>query len=302
MNKQCLEIDDLDAAAIERILANAIAWKQKPASLPKVLEGRGAALLFEKPSARTRTSTEMAVYTLGGHPVYIRPEEVGLDTRETVEDVARTLAGYTALIAGRTFSHRTLERMADAVAIPVINLLSDAAHPCQALADVLTLREQWGSIEVRRLAFIGDGNNVAASIAYAAALTGMEFSIASPPGFELPEPVVERVRNLGGTIDTFIEPGDAADGADVLYSDVFTSMGQEAERAKRVESFRAYQVDLALMTTAKPNALFMHCLPAHRGEEVTSEVIDGPQSIIWPQAANRMDSVRALMVELLEGS
>ena len=301
MTMSCLEVDDLQPVAIDRILANAISWKAKPATIPKVLTGLGAALVFEKPSARTRTSMEMAVVTLGGHPVYIRPEEVGLDTRETVEDVARTLAGYTALIAARTFAHTTLVRMMTVVDVPVVNLLSDAAHPCQALADMLTLRERFGEVGGRRLAFVGDGNNVAASLAYACALTGMEFAIASPAGYELPEVVVERARNLGGTVDTFVEPGDAVESADVVYADVFSSMGQETERDERREIFARYEVDDLLMKGAKPDAAFMHCLPAHRGEEVSASVIDGPQSIVWQQAANRMDSVRALVVELLGG-
>jgi ornithine carbamoyltransferase len=298
----CLEIDDLDAVTLERILSNAMALKAPGASVPQVLAGKGAALVFEKPSARTRTSTEMAVATLGGHPIYIRPEEVGFDTRETVEDVARTLAAFTSIVAARTFAHSTLVRMAAVVDVPVVNLLSDAAHPCQALADVLTLREHYGSIEGRRLVFVGDGNNVAASLAYACALTGLEFAIASPVGYELPEIVVDRARNLGGSIETFVEPIDAVEGADAIYADVFTSMGQEAQRAERVEAFARYQVDSALMATAKPSAVFMHCMPAHRGEEVAADVIDGPQSIIWSQAANRMDSVRALFIELLEGA
>ena len=301
MTMSCLEVDDLQPVAIDRILANAISWKAKPATIPKVLAGLGAALVFEKPSARTRTSMEMAVVTLGGHPVYIRPEEVGLDTRETVEDVARTLAGYTALIAARTFAHNTLVRMMTVVDVPVVNLLSDAAHPCQALADMLTLRERFGEVGGRRLAFVGDGNNVAASLAYACALTGMEFAIASPAGYELPEVVVERAQNLGGTVDTFVEPCDAVESADVVYADAFTSMGQETERDERREIFARYEVDDLLMKGAKPDAAFMHCLPAHRGEEVSASVIDGPQSIVWQQAANRMDSVRALVVELLGG-
>ena len=301
MTMSCLEVDDLQPVAIDRILANAISWKAKPATVPKVLAGLGAALVFEKPSARTRTSMEMAVVTLGGHPVYIRPEEVGLDTRETVEDVARTLAGYTALIAARTFAHTTLVRMMTVVDVPVVNLLSDAAHPCQALADMLTLRERFGEVGGRRLAFVGDGNNVAASLAYACALTGMEFAIASPAGYELPEVVVERAQNLGGTVDTFVEPCDAVESADVVYADAFTSMGQETERDERREIFARYEVDDLLMKGAKPDAAFMHCLPAHRGEEVSASVIDGPQSIVWQQAANRMDSVRALVVELLGG-
>ncbi len=298
----CLEIDDLDAVTVERILSNAMKWKMPDAAAPQVLAGKGVALVFEKPSARTRTSTEMAVATLGGHPIYIRPEEVGFDTRETVEDVGRTLASYTSVVAARTFSHDTLVRIAAVVEVPVINLLSDVAHPCQALADVLTLREHYGSVEGRRLVFVGDGNNVAASLAYACALTGLEFAISSPVGYELPELVVDRARNLGGSIETYIEPSDAVEGADAVYADVFTSMGQEEQRAQRIESFARYQVDSALMAMAKPSAVFMHCMPAHRGEEVAADVIDGPQSIIWSQAANRMDSVRALIAELLEGA
>ena len=300
MSNDFLEVDDLSAAQLEAVLSRAIAWKAQPSLVARHLDGQGVAILFEKPSARTRTSTEMAVFTLGGHPIYIRPEEVGLDTRETVEDVARTLSGYCRIVAARTFAHRTLERMADAIDRPVINLLSDGAHPCQAVADVLTLREQWGALEGRRIAYIGDGNNVAASLAYAAALTGMTFAIASPVGFELPETVVARVRALGGTIDVSNDPRGAASGSDALYTDVWTSMGQESERGARLTSFQGFQVDADLMDVAKPGAVFLHCLPVHRGEEVSAEVMDGPQSMVWPQAANRMDAVRSVMVEVLE--
>jgi ornithine carbamoyltransferase len=275
-------------------------WKETPAEVPQVLEGKGVAALFEKPSARTRISIEMAVATLGGHPIYVRPEEVGLDTRESVEDVARTMAGMCAVIAARVFDHRTLERMDAVVDVPVVNLLSDTSHPCQALADLLTLLEHFGSIEGRRVAYVGDGNNVAASLAFAAALSGVELSVASPEGYELDADVVARARNLGGAIELVTDPYDAVRSADAVYTDVWTSMGQEAEREHRIHAFTGYTVDDALMKAASSEAVFLHCLPAHRGEEVAPEVIDGPRSLVWPQAANRMHAARALLVDLVQ--
>jgi ornithine carbamoyltransferase len=189
--------------------------------------------------------------------------------------------------------------MAAAVDVPVVNLLSDAAHPVQALADLLTVREQFGEIEGRRMAYIGDGNNVAASLAFAAAMSGLELVVASPSGYELDHDVVDRARNLGASVELVNEPYDAVSGADAVYTDTWTSMGQEAEREQRLRAFDGWTVDAALMKAAAPDAVFLHCLPAHRGEEVTSDVIDGPQSVVWQQAANRMHSVRALFVELL---
>jgi len=299
---QFLEVDDLTPAQFDAVLDAASHWKKEPAHLPRVLEGRGAALLFEKPSARTRTSTEMAVVGLGGHPVYIRPEEVGLGAREPVADVARTLAGYCEVIAARVFDHGTLEEMVVAVDVPVVNLLSDRAHPCQALADYLTLQELVGPLDGRRLVFVGDGNNVAASLAFGAALSGVELTIASPPGYELDDDVVERARNLGGVIDLVSEPYDAVRDADAVYTDVWTSMGQEEEAAIRRTAFDGYTVDAALLDAAGPQAWFLHCLPAHRGEEVTADVIDGPRSAVWQQAANRMHATRALLALLCGGT
>jgi ornithine carbamoyltransferase len=255
-------------------------------------------MVFEKPSARTRASTEMAVATLGGHPVYLRQEEVGIGTRETVEDVARTLAGYCTVLCARVHDHATLEAMAGAVDVPVVNLLSDKAHPTQALADLLTLRELFGTLDGRRVAYVGDGNNVAASLAFAAALSGIELTLASPMGYALDDDVVERARNLGGAIELTNDPYDAAGDADAVYTDVWTSMGQEEESAHRRAAFRTFTVDQALMAAAGPDARFLHCLPAHRGEEVTAEVIDGPQSAVWQQAANRMHATRALLALL----
>jgi ornithine carbamoyltransferase len=295
-----LEVDDLDPSQLRALLDRAARWKSDPDAVPRVLAGRGVALLFEKPSARTRSSTEMAVVGLGGHPIYIRGEEVGIDTRESAEDVARTLAGYCAVLTARVFDHGLLERFAAAVDIPIVNLLSDRAHPCQALADLLTLQEQLGGLEGRRMVFVGDGNNVAASLAFAAALSGLELTIASPPGYEVDDDVVERARNLGGTIELLADPYEAVADADAVYTDVWTSMGQEAEAEQRRAAFAGYRVDADLMGAAGPQAIVLHCLPAHRGEEITSDVLDGKQSVVWQQAENRMHAVRALFGLLLE--
>ncbi len=302
MTLHFLEVDDLDPVRLRRILDDAVVWKADPGSIPPALEGRAAAALFQKPSARTRISIEMAIATLGGHPIYLRGEEVDLDVRESVEDVARTMASMCSVIAARVFDHHVLERMAAVVDIPVVNLLSDTAHPCQALADLLTVREHFGDLEGRRIAFVGDGNNVVASLAYAAALSGVELAVASPDGYELDAHVVDRARNLGSAVELVGDPYDAVRGADVVYTDVWTSMGQEHERENRVRAFAGWTIDAALMKAATDGAIFMHCLPAHRGEEVAAEVIDGPQSVVWQQAGNRMHSGRSLLVDLVTGS
>jgi ornithine carbamoyltransferase len=296
--RRLLEVDDLEGAQFHGLLEHAQVWKHDPSSLPRVLDGLAVAVVFEKPSARTRISTEIAVTTLGGHAVVLRGEEVGLGRRESVEDVARTVAGYCSVIAARVYDHTVLEAMAVAVDVPIVNLLSDRAHPTQALADFLTIRERFGALEGRRLAYVGDGNNVAASLAFAAALAGVEMTIASPVGYEVDVDVLHRARNLGGHIETTTDPHEAVRGTDVVYTDVWTSMGQEDESEVRKLAFDGYQVDAALMASAGPDAVFMHCLPAHRGEEVSAEVIDGPASLVWEQAANRMHSVRSLLASL----
>jgi ornithine carbamoyltransferase len=251
------------------------------------------ALLFEKPSARTRSSSELAVVQLGGHPLAIRDHEVGLDVRETTEDVARTLACYHAAIAARVYDHRNLERMADAVDVPVINLLSDRSHPCQALADLLTVRQVFGSLAGRTLTYVGDGNNVARSLAVGGGLIGMHVRIASPAGYELD----------GTTAEITNDPTAAVKGADVVYTDVWTSMGQEVEAVERRQAFAGFTVTDDLMAGAADDAVFLHCLPAHRGEEVTADVLDGPRSRIWLQAENRMHAMRGLLLLLFgEGS
>jgi ornithine carbamoyltransferase len=294
-----LEVDDLSPAELTKVLDRAVAWKAAPELVERVLSGQGVALVFEKPSARTRASTEMAVVGLGGHPIYIRPDEVGFDVRESVEDIARTLTSYCSVLAARVFDHQTLYRMADAVDVPVVNLLSDRSHPCQAVADVLTLRERLGSLDGRRIVFVGDGNNVAASLAFAAALTGMELVVASPPGYELDDDIVDRARNAGGVVDVVNDPFDAVKNTDAVYTDVWTSMGDEQFIERNLAALRPYQVNAELMGAAAKHALFMHCLPAHRGQEVTTEVIDGPRSVVFDQAENRLHAQKALLLALL---
>jgi len=293
-----LDVDDLSAAALRRVLDRAATWKET-GKVPDLLAGKAVAAVFEKPSARTRVSFEVAVSTLGGHCVTLRGEELGLGSRESVADIARTLASYCTIVGARVFDHRVLEEMARLGGVPVVNLLSDSAHPGQAVGDLLTLEEHLGGpVEGRRLAFIGDGNNVAASLALAAALTGMEMVVASPPGYELDDAVVDRARNLGGIIELVTDPYDAVEDADAVYTDVWTSMGQEAEKETRLAAFAGYQINADLLAAARPDTLVLHCLPAKRGVEITDEVIDGPTSVVWTQAENRMHSYRSILVEL----
>ncbi len=276
-----LSISALGREGLARILADA------ERDLGRPLEGKGVALVFQKPSARTRSSMEMAVVQLGGHPVHIQKEEVGLGIRESAEDVARTLACYHALIAARVMDHRDLDRITAAVPTPVLNMLSDRHHPLQALADLLTVKQLLGRVESARLAYVGDGdNNVCRSLAEACSLAGAELRIASPEGYGLPD-AVEGVTQL-------VDPAEAVEGADIVYTDVWVSMGQDGEKEARLAAFRDYRVDETLMARA-PAAHFFHCLPAHRGEEVTGAVIDGPRSAVWRQAGNRMHSARAAL-------
>jgi len=287
--RHLLEIDDLSADEIQHVLA--LARSSQP---PPVLRGRGMALIFEKPSLRTRNSMEMAVVQLGGHPVYISAAEVGLDSRESVEDVTNTLAGYHAAIGARVFEHRKLERMAAVDRVPIVNMLSDDAHPLQALADVLTVAEEFGQVEGRIITYIGDSNNVARSLGLAVGLLGGEFRVASPIDYSFGEDDLARLRATTGVVHTFTDPVEAVSGCDVVYSDVFTSMGQEAESSQRLEALAGYQANETLMAAAG-GAIFLHCLPAHRGEEVTDEVVDGAASRVWRQAENRMHAARGYL-------
>ncbi len=289
-----LELDDLSVDELLRVLELAEADDLGP-----TLAGRGVALVFEKPSARTRSSMELAVVQLGGHPLTIRPDEIGIDTRETAEDSIRTLGQYHALVGLRVFEHHKLERMATVSPVPLVNLLSDDAHPTQALADLLTIRQRFGRLEGLEIAYVGDGNNMARSLALGAAMVGAHVRLAAPPGYDLGEAETDHLRAFGGDLLTTHVPEEAVLGADVVYTDVWASMGAEAEAAQRRRDFDGFTVDDALMGEAAAHAVFMHCLPAHRGEEVTASVFESARSLVWPQAANRMHTARGLLHWLL---
>ncbi len=290
--RHLLEISDLAPTELARVLALSDPLDAGGAA---ALAGQGVALMFEKPSARTRHSMEMAVVQLGAHPAYITGAEVGLDQRESVEDITRTLACYYVVLGARVFHHRTVERMAALEVAPVINLLSERSHPMQALADLLTLQQEWGQLAGRTVAYVGDGNNVCRSLALGAAMSGMELRVASPAGFNLSDHDADQVAALGGKLCRHTDPREAVEGADAVYTDVWVSMGEEAAAAAKRDALSRFGVTAELMSTAGPDAIFLHCLPAHRGEEVTAEVIDGPSSRVWNQAANRMHAARGLL-------
>lgn len=292
--RHLLEIDDLSPTELITVLDRSEASAPAP-----VLAGHGAALLFEKPSARTRNSMEMAVVQLGGHPVTIRGEEVGLDVRESTEDVTNTLACYHSVIGARVFDHHQVERMAAVDAVPIVNLLSDAAHPMQALADLLTIRQELFRLDVT-VAYVGDANNVARSLALAVAMVGGRFHLAAPANHRFDAATLDRIANAGTAVASFDRPEAAVEGADVVYTDVWTSMGQEAETAARLRAFEGYTITESMLAGMAPNGIFLHCLPAHRGEEVAPEVVDGPRSRIWRQAENRMHAARGLLWWLME--
>jgi ornithine carbamoyltransferase len=283
-----LRVTDLDAAGLTALLDLAAAMKRRPHGFVDALRGDTVVCFFEKPSTRTRVSFAAAAERLGMLPLVLRPDELQLGRGETIGDTARTLSGYASAIVVRTFAHATVEELAQASSKPVVNALTDTHHPCQALADLLTLREHFGGLEGLRVAFVGDGNNVARSLAEAAHLTGIELVLAAPSGYaeDIPARVVS-------------SPEEAVTGADAIYTDVWVSMGEEAERAERIEALRPYQVDARLLALAQPGAVFLHCLPAHRGEEVAAEVLDGPQSLVWQQAENRMPTEEALLLALI---
>ena len=275
-------------------------WKAGRRDTP--LAGRSLALIFEKPSLRTRVTFEVGVLQLGGRAVYLSGTEIGLGTRESVPDVARNLSRWVDGIVARVYSHASVEAMAEHATIPVVNALSDLDHPCQALADYFTLWERGVDFSRMRLAWIGDGNNVCHSIMIVGALLGAAVVVACPPGYEPAASVQATVRKLGGRVEITEDARAAATGADVLYTDVWTSMGQEAEREKRLEAFSRYQLNDTVLGFAKPSALVMHCLPAHRGEEITDSVVDSPQSVVLDQAENRLHAQKAVILDLLGGS
>ena len=305
MKRDFLTLADQSPAALGDLLALARALKaeRQTGGNGPLLAGRTLGMIFQKPSLRTRVSFEMAMEHLGGHAVYLSPEEIQLGKRESVADVARVLSRYVDAIMARVFAHDDVVALAQWASVPVINGLSDYSHPCQGLADLLTIQEHLGTLAGVRLAYVGDGNNVLASLLFGAALTGMALSAATPPGY-VPDPeVVARAEGLargtGATLRIVTDPAEAVAGAQVVYTDTWTSMGQEAEAAARREAFRGYQVNAALLAGADVDVGVMHCLPAHRGEEITDEVADGPHSWLFDQAENRLHAQKAVLVDLL---
>lgn len=301
VKKDLLSVADLSRGEVEQLVEQALVMKQ--GEMRCLLPWRSVALLFEKPSLRTKVSFEIAVAQLGGHCVYLSPQEVGLGKREPVPDVARVLSRYVDCIVARVFSHQTLVSLAQSASVSVINALSDVEHPCQALADLLTIREKKGSIEGLRLAFVGDGNNVARSLALLSAMMGVDFAIASPEGYQLDEDTVKRARSFaeasGSKVVVTGDPAEAVRDADVVYTDAWASMGQEEEAEARHKAFEGYQVNDSLLSQAKQDVVFMHCLPAHHGEEVTSDVLNGPASIVFDQAENRLHIQKAVLSQIL---
>ncbi|TFH33836.1 MAG: ornithine carbamoyltransferase [Dehalococcoidia bacterium] len=301
MKKDLLSVADLDRAQAEELIEQALVMKQ--GGMRCLLPWRSVALLFEKPSLRTRVSFDVAVAQLGGHCLYLSPQEVGLGQREPVSDVARVLSRYVDCIVARVFSHDTLVALAQSASISVINALSDLEHPCQALADFLTIRERKGGLAGVRLAYVGDGNNVARSLALLSAMMGVNFTIASPRGYEIDAATASIARRMAAATASRIvlteDPVEAVEAADVVYTDTWTSMGQEAESAIRREAFARFQVNSALMAHAHQDALFMHCLPAHHGEEVTSDVLNGESSVVFDQAENRLHVQKAILAQIL---
>ena len=299
--KHLLSIADMSPEEVEGIIQKALDMKGKSSN--PILQGKTVALLFEKPSLRTKVSFDVGIYELGGHSLYLGGEEVGLGKREPVKDVARTISRYVSGLVVRTFDHSVLEAFASHASVPVINALSDGEHPCQALADLVTVHEKKGGLAGVSIAYIGDGNNVATSLALAAASVGANFTIASPRGYEIPAGPwkdAQRRAQLKETKVAQVEsPAEAVKNADVVYTDVWTSMGQEQEAERRRQAFAGYQVSQELLSLAKPDAIVMHDLPAHRGEEITSEVLEGPQSVVFDQAENRLHAQKAVLAELL---
>jgi ornithine carbamoyltransferase len=276
---------------------------QETRRTPQVCEGQTLACIFEKPSLRTRVSFEVAMYDLGGTAIYISPGEIGLGVRESVADIARVLSGMVDGIMARVFEHAKLKELAAHASVPVINGLSDYSHPCQAMADLMTAEEHFGKLAGLTLAYVGDGNNVARSLMVASAKFGLKFRIASPPGYELEGELADRIMRQCPGLDfaSAHDPRAAVQNADILYTDTWVSMGQEAEKAQRVGVFRPYQINKELLAAAPKHAVVMHCLPAYRGMEITDEVIDGPQSVIFQESENRLHFQRGLLAVLLGG-
>ncbi len=302
MKRDLVSISDLEPDQLSAIfsLAQRLKRERRAGQAHPLLSGKTLAMLFEKPSLRTRVTFEAGMVQLGGYAVYLSPADIGLGTRESPTDVARNLSRWVDLIMVRTFAHQIVLELAEQATVPVINGLSDLSHPCQILADCLTLIEQRGRLDGLRIAFVGDGNNVVNSWLNVAAKLPISFRLACPPGYEPDAELLASAQKAGGDIRVSHALQDAVDGADVVYTDVWTSMGQEDESAARQQTFAPYQVNAEVLALAKPEALVMHCLPAHRGQEISAEVLDGPQSVVLEQAENRLHVQKAVMVWLLD--
>jgi ornithine carbamoyltransferase len=298
-----ISLHDLDADFLKKTFSLAARVKAGPGEYATALAGKTLAMLFEKPSLRTRVTFEAGMTQLGGHGIYLAPSDIGMGSRESVADVAQNLSRWVQGIFARTFEHRTVLDLAEYASVPVINGLTDLLHPCQVVADLFTLLEKWGDLKGRTLTWVGDGNNVCNSLAYGCAKTGTHLRIATPEGFEPRADIMEEARwdaeKTGATITVTNDPAEAADQSDAIYTDVWASMGQEDEAAERRKAFEPYQVNAALMARARTSAFFMHCLPAHRGDEVTDEVIDSDQSIVFDEAENRLHAQKALMLAVM---
>jgi ornithine carbamoyltransferase len=306
MSRDFLSIDDLSNDELLALLDLAANVKANRGEYANRLAGKSAALIFEKPSTRTRVSFEVACADLGIHPLALSGNDLQLGRGETIEDTGRVLARYVDVIVLRTFGQDRLTRMADAADVPVVNALSDYSHPCQALADLQTVRERKGSLAGLTLTYLGDGNNVTHSLLFAGAKAGMHVRVATPEGFEPLPDVVKRAEEIagetGGSVRVTNDPAAACEGADVLYTDVWASMGQESESDVRAKIFPPYRIDAAAVGRAADDCVVLHCLPAHRGDEITDDVIDGPQSAVWDQAENRLHAQKALLLWLLGGA
>jgi ornithine carbamoyltransferase len=308
MKKDLVSLADLSPADIQGLLDEAVALKAqlKGGGNAPVLAGKTLAMVFQKPSLRTRVSFEMAMRQVGGDALYLSPDEIGLGKRESVTDVARVLSRYVDAIMARVFDHAHVVELARHATVPVINGLSDFSHPCQGLADLLTIYERFGRLAGVTLSYVGDGNNVLTSLLFGGSKLGMRVVAAIPPGYEPARQVVAMAEEFaaasGGSVVVANDPHEAVRQADVIYTDVWTSMGQEEERERRLRVFTPYQVNARLVAEAGPGVIVMHCLPAHRGEEITDEVIDGPHSVVFDQAENRMHAQKALLVSLLGGA
>lgn len=300
-----ISMDDLTPDEIRAVLERSSDLKRRlrAGESPPALAGKTLAMIFEKPSLRTRVTFEVGMRQLGGHAIYLSPQDIQLGTRESVPDVARNLSRWVNGIMARTFAHRTVQDLAEYATVPVINGLSDLEHPCQILGDLLTIQDHARRLNGVRVAWVGDGNNVCHSLLLAGGKVGMHLAVATPSGYEPANEIVSRARSLagksGGSISVGRDPKEAVRGADIIYTDVWVSMGQEAKRAERLKAFAGFQVDSALVRAAGPQVKVMHCLPAHRGEEITDEVLDGPQSIVLDQAENRLHAQKGLLAMIL---